>query len=65
MSNIENTLIQKESFKKAEFYLNKYLNEIARHFELKENDIIKILFNLAIKKKYTTKKWWQFFVKPL
>ena len=56
--------LKKENYKKAEFYISKYLGEICVHFNLEMWEIKKILSKI-IKKKDTSKKWWQIFLKTV
>ena len=64
MKNASLDNLKKENYKKAEFYINKYLGEISVHFNLEMYEIKKILAGI-IKKKDTSKKWWHFFVKTV
>ena len=64
---MENTALdnlKKENYRKAEFYIKKYLGEISVHFNLEMWEIKKILHKI-IRKKDTSKKWWHFFIKSL
>ena len=60
VTNVNN--IKKDTYKKAEFYIKKYLGEVSLHFNLEKKEINKILYRI-LKQKDTTKKWWQFFIK--
>ena len=62
MSKISENNAKKENYKKAEFYIKKYLTEISVHFNLEMSEIKKILMRI-VRGKDTSKKWWQFFVK--
>ena len=62
VTDVNNT--KKDDYKKAEFYIKKYLAEVSLHFNLEKKEINKILYRI-LKQKDTTKKWWQFFVKQL
>lgn len=55
----------KENIKKARRYLSRYLGELKMHLELQDQQITKILEEIYndFKKKDTTKKWWNFFLK--
>ena len=64
MGKISENNAKKENYKKAEFYIKKYLGEISVHFDLENSEIKKILIKI-IKGKDTSKKWWQFFSKRL
>lgn len=64
MSKISENNAKKENYKKAEFYIKKYLGEISLHFNLEMSEIKKILMRI-IKGKDTSKKWWQIFSKSL
>lgn len=52
-----------ESPKIAEKHINKYIYDLQRHFSLSDSQIINILNSCIsiMKKKNTTRKWWQFF----
>lgn len=64
MGKISENNVKKENYKKAEFYIKKYLGEISLHFNLEMYEIKKILIKI-IKRKDTSKKWWHFFSKSL
>lgn len=54
-----------DNIKKAEKYLLKYCDELKRHLELTDEQIIKVSKNAywQLLAKNTTKKWWNFFKK--
>jgi CRISPR/Cas system CSM-associated protein Csm4 (group 5 of RAMP superfamily) len=64
MDKISENNAKKEKYKKAEFYIKKYLGEISVHFDLEKSEIKQILTKI-IKGKDTSKKWWQIFSKSL
>ncbi len=60
-------LVKKEAEynKKAEKYIFKYLNELKIHFNLTDNQIIKILNSITqkLKKKTNNQNWWKILFK--
>ena len=65
---MKNTLLvnkESENSKKAEKYIFKYLNELKIHFNLSDNQIIKILNSivLKLKKKSNNQNWWKILFK--
>lgn len=52
-----------ENIKKVQKYIEKYLDDLMFHFDLKEHELSLILNQISrnMDKKNTTKKWWHFF----